>query len=348
MRQELAQDLARKLGLQLDKQAQEQARKSYTDNAEAYDSYLKGRYFWNKRDQASLRRGIEYFQQAIDHDPNYALAYSGIADCYSLLEIYGALLPDEAFGVARVATAKALELDRNLAETHASIALIKWLYDWNWQEADREFKRAIELNPQYPTGRHWYGLFLAEMGRFQEAQTEMKRALELDPLSLIMNTDMGHVLYYERRYSESLEQYRKTLKMEPNFTPAQIDIMWVYEQLGMIDEWFSVVEKLGWKPGSLETFRAHGPQGAWRRQLNDLKQSQATASKQPRQTPKYFFEAALLHARLGEKNQAFEMLDKAYQAREHTMAQIKVNPALDSLRSDPRFEELLRRMNLAP
>src|SRR5205823_2039749 len=154
----------------------------------------------------------------------------------------------------------------------------------------------------------------------------MKRALELDPLSLIMNTDMGHVLYYERRYSESLEQYRKTLKMEPNFTPAQIDIMWVYEQLGMIDEWFSVVEKLGWKPGSLETFRAHGPQGAWRRQLNDLKQPQATASKQPRQTPKYFFEAALLHARLGEKNQAFEMLDKAYQAREHTMAQIKVNP----------------------
>jgi len=163
---------------------------------------------------------------------------------------------------------------------------------------------------------------------------------------LIMNTDMGHVLYYARRYNEALEQYQKTLKMEPNFTPAQIDIMWVYEQLGMTDEWFSLMEKLGWKTGTLKTFRTDGPKGAWRKQLNDLKQAQAIALKQPRKTPKYFFEAALLHARLGEKNQAFEMLDRAYQAREHTLAQIKVNPELDSLRSDPRFHNLLRRMNL--
>ena len=346
MRQEIAQDLSRKLGLQLDEHAQKQSRSRYTDNTEAYDFYLKGRYFWNRRDEESLRKGIEYFQQAIYRDPNYALAYSGIADCYSLLEIYGALLPDEAFGAARIASAKALEIDRDLAEAHASVALIKWLYDWDWLEADLEFRRAIELNPRYPTAHHWYGLFLAEMGRFDEAQIEMKRALALDPLSLIMNTDMGHVLYYARRYNEALEQYQKTLKMEPNFTPAQIDIMWVYEQLGMTDEWFSLMEKLGWKTGTLKTFRTDGPKGAWRKQLNDLKQAQAIALKQPRKTPKYFFEAALLHARLGEKNQAFEMLDRAYQAREHTLAQIKVNPELDSLRSDPRFHNLLRRMNL--
>lgn len=346
MRQQMVQDLSIALGLHLDERTQKQSRSAYTDNAEAYDSYLKGRYFWNKRDQESLRRGIEYFQQAIDRDPNYALAYSGIADSYSLLEIYGALLPDQAFGAAKIAAARALELDPDLAETHASIALIKWLYEWNWVEADREFKRALELNPQYPTAHHWYGLFLAEMGRFDEARIEVKRALDLDPMSLIINTDMGHVLYYARRYKESLEQYKKTLKMEPNFTPAQIDIMWVYEQLGMIDEWYSVMEKLDWKPGSLEAFRAHGPIGAWRKQLNELKQSQAMALQQPRQTPKHFFEAALLYAHLGEKKQALEMLEKAYQAREHTLAQIKVNPELDSLRSEPRFIALLRQMNL--
>ncbi|HEX6189102.1 MAG TPA: protein kinase [Pyrinomonadaceae bacterium] len=340
MQKEIVWDLTRKLDLQLAADGKEQTGERHTRDAAAYLAYLKGRYFWNKRGPQNIELASQNFGRAISIDPDYALAYSGLADCYTLLGIYTTIPPKDAMGKAQTAALKALELDGRLAEAHASLAGVKWLFEWDWKGADREFLRAIELNPNSSSARHWYGLYLAEMGRFEEAIAEERRALELDPLSLVINADMGRVLYYARRYKESLEQYRKTLQMDPADGTATADIIYVYELMGRNDEWFSAMEHFNGVATSAlrEAYLAGGIKGYWRKRLEVWN---------VRRDP-HFYPLAEIYTRVGEKDKAFEMLNQAYDEQAHGMAQLRVNPIFDPLRSDPRFSELLRRMNLQP
>jgi TolB-like protein len=336
MQEQIIRDVVDGLGIKAEIKEQ-QLQKSYTKSADAYRLYLKGRYFWNKRSGENVYAGIFYFKKAIEKDPNYALAYSGVADCNILLSIYGTTSHKESFAQARADAQKALELDNDLAEAHVSLAAVKWMYDWEWEGADRHFRRAIEINPNYPTAHHWYGLYLAEMGRFDEAMAEAKMAVKLDPLSVIINADLGRVLYYSRRYNESLEQFKKAMAMDSPTGGTAFDITFVYEQMGMSAEWFSAMEHFEAVTNQeLRTaYLESGIKGFWRKRL-ELRQILSLNG----------YPLAEEWARIGEKDKAFEMLNKAYEDRSFGMAQLKVNPVFDPLRSDPRFAELLRRMNL--
>ena len=235
-------DVVRELGITSAGEMTYSAR-HYTENDEAYRLYLMGRYFFNKRRREDFPRAIEYFRQAVEKDPSYALAYAGMADCYGLLGAYFLMETHEAFASAREAANKALELDSGLAEAHTSLALVHWLYDWDWAAADREFRKAIELNPRYVTAHHWRGLFLGEMGRFDEAEAEMQKALERDPISAPVYADYGRVLYWARRYDEALEKYRKASEMNAEFGSMPVERELLYEQMGRLDDWAASVEK---------------------------------------------------------------------------------------------------------
>jgi tetratricopeptide (TPR) repeat protein len=321
--------------------------KSYTVNPEAYQDYLKGRFWWNKRSEEGDNKGIEYFEQAIAKDPTYALAYDGLADCYDALG--GALLtaPNETYLKAREAARKALEIDDTLAEAHTSLGYIKATYDWDWTGGEKEFQRAIELNPGYAEAHRQYGVALREMGRLGEAIAEHKRALELDPLSLVINRALGLDFYDARQYDQAIEQERKTLELDPNFLQAHDTLGSAYVQKSMYKEGTAEFEKeLAISPSYAValSWLGYADAVAGRRaeaqkvldQLNDL-------SKQKYVSP---IGRARIYAGLREKDQAFEWLEKGYEDR--SIPALKVEPALDPLRSDPRFADLLRRMNLTP
>jgi len=308
----------------------------HTENKEAYSDYMMGRYFFNKRTKDDFHRGIEYFRRAIQKDPSYAPAYAGIADCYGLLGAYMVMEADEAFTSARNAATRALELDEGLAEAHTSLALVHWLYDWDWAAADNEFRKAIELKPGYVLAHHWRGLFLGEMGHFSEAEAELQKALEYDPLSAPVYADYGRVLYWARRYDEALEKYRIASDMNPDFGSMRLERELLYEQLGRVDDWAASAEQ-----GDAETrdaYRKDGPRGVWMVWYQKIAK-----------LPGASYTRAEALARIGDKDRALENLADAIKMRnDHRVTQIKVNPVLDSLRSDPRFPELLRRMNLKP
>ncbi|HKR11654.1 MAG TPA: protein kinase [Pyrinomonadaceae bacterium] len=310
----------------------------YTTDNEAYVLYLKGRYFFNKRTEENYHKGIEYFRQAVKKDPSYALAHAGIADCYGLLGAYLLMDPHLAFTSARDAANKALELDDGLAEAHNSLALVHWLYDWDWVAADREFRRAIELNSRYVMAHHWRGLFLGEMGRFDEAEAEMQKALEHDPISAPVYADYGRVLYWARRYDEALEKYRKASEISAAFGAMEFERELLYEQAGRLDDWVASREKRGtFDAETRDAYRTQGLKGYW---IKEYRRVLKTSKKG-------YWEAELF-ARIGDQDRAFESLAYAMSVRSHLMTQLKVNPLLDPLRSDPRFSELLRRMNLTP
>jgi tetratricopeptide (TPR) repeat protein len=242
-----------------------------------------------------------------------------------------------AFTSAREAAHKALALDDGLAEAHTSLALVHWLYDWDWAAADREFRKAIELNPRYVTAHHWRGLFLGEMGRFDEAEAEMRQALERDPISAPVYADYGRVLYWARRYDEALEKYRKASEMSAVFGAMEYEREQLYEQMGRLDDWAASVEKYGgFDAEAREAYRAHGLRGYWMvRYRRHVKDPQGSSDR------------AELFARVGDKDGALEDLAFAIRTRDHRVTQLKVNPILDPLRADPRFAELLRQMKLA-
>jgi serine/threonine protein kinase/tetratricopeptide (TPR) repeat protein len=309
-----------------------------TSDEEAHRLYVLGRYFFNRRHTEDFFKAIEYFHRATEKDPRYALAYAGLADCYGLLGAYFKLSPDEAFNAARAAAKKALEADESLAEAHNSLALVHWLYDWDWAAADREFRRAIELRSNFVTAHHWRGLFLGEMGRFAEAEAEMKLALALDSFSSPVIADYGRVLFWARRYHEAAERYRTVDEMGNDFGSWQIEAKYCYEQIGRSAEWGDLHERFGggFDPEERKAFREHGLRGYWMVQYR-------------RQLPQTGggTDAAEVAARVGDKENAFRYLAEAIRIRDHRMSQLKVNPIFDPLRSDPRFVELLRRMNLA-
>jgi serine/threonine protein kinase len=317
--------------------------KRYTESNEGYQLYLKGRFYWNRRTAEALKKSIEYFNQAIEKDPGFALAYAGLADTYVVPATR--LPPREAMPKAKAAALRALELDESLAEAHASLARVLASYDWDWTSAEKEFRRAIELNPQYAVAHQWYGGFLGVMGRTNDSIQERKRAHELDPLSLTINFELGLAFYYARDYDKAIEQFQKTLELDQNFPPANVFLPAAYEQKGMYDEAVAQFKKA--IPGGSEwthsglghVYAVSGRKSEARKILDELKQ---VAKQQYVPAPGI----ALIYAGLGEKDQAFDWLEKGYEEHSFQMQHLNIEPRWDSLRSDPRFQDLVRRIGL--
>jgi DNA-binding winged helix-turn-helix (wHTH) protein/TolB-like protein/tetratricopeptide (TPR) repeat protein len=341
----IAEQVAQTLTVKLSGAEQHRLIQHHTENTEAYQAYLKGRYYWNRRTTETVSKGIEYFERAIQQDPRYALAHAGVADSYLLLAAFGQLLPKDSFPKAKAAAARALMLDETLAEAHTSLAFAKHLYDWDWLGATQAFKRALELHPNYPTAHHWYAFHLAALGQVNEALLEIKRAQELDPVSLIINTDVGAILLFARQYDRAAQQCRQTLELDPSFPQAHNILSLAYEYQGKSDE--AVAEALKAKPVANGTeanalraaYDAAGWKGYWQKQL-ELLEADAARNYVPA------FARAVLYARLGNKDQAFFWLDKAYEERSSRMPDLKVIPLFDNLRTDARFEALVRRVGL--
>jgi TolB-like protein/Tfp pilus assembly protein PilF/predicted Ser/Thr protein kinase len=347
LQSDLAKEMTSMLRMRLTGDDEKRMTRSYTANPEAYQLYLKGRYWWNKRTKDALDKAIEYFRQAIAKDPAYSLAYDGLADCYTLLPLFANVPAKEALPKASQAALKAVELDDTLAEAHTSVAFVKAFYDWDWSDAEKEFQRAIALNPNYATAHSWYGLALMNMGRSDEAIAEGKRAQELDPLSLPANRILGFIFYNARQYDSAIEQARKTLELDPNFILAHIDLGDAYVQKSLYREATVEFENaLAISPGDPlalsclgYAYAVAGRNAEAQKVLDQLNE----LSKRGYIVPAY---RARIYAGLGEKDKAFAWLEKAREDRSITSAPLKVGPDFDPLRSDPRFSDLLRRMNL--
>jgi TolB-like protein/DNA-binding winged helix-turn-helix (wHTH) protein len=341
----VAERVATALMLKLTGEERESLTKRYTADTEAYQLYLKGRYFLNKSTEEDFRKSIEYFRQALEKDPNYALAYAGLADSYAQLGNYGLISMKESHPLAREAATRALEIDEKLGEAHASLAFILTNYYWDWGEAEKRFKRAIELNPNYAMAHNWYSQYLSFMGRTDEAIREAKRAQELDPLSLFNNSTIGFVLYLARQYDQAIAAAIKTLELDRNFAVAHMIIGLSYLQKKMYEESISELQKAKNHPDSRAllgyAYAVAGKRDKARKILTELDKLS---------TQKYVASApvAIICIGLGEKDQALERLEKAYDERLWEIGMLKVLPVFDPLRSDPRFTALLRRVNLAP
>jgi TolB-like protein/Tfp pilus assembly protein PilF len=317
-----------------------------TGNTEAYQLNLKGRYVRNKLTPEGLQKAIEYFQQAIEKDPAYALAYAGLADSYEMLGFWGVFPPREMWPKGKAAALKALEIDDNLAEAHVALGWVSFSYDWDWPAAEKHFERALALNPASRAAYYpWYSIYLGGLGRSDEALAEAKRALDLDPVSPVMNHNLAERLYYARRFDEAIEQCRKTLEMDPSFSVTHSLLGRVYLAKGMYREAIAESENyLALTPhnpaavASLAYTHARAGEGSQALQLLD----ELTALSKQRYVPSYLF--ALVYAGLGEKDHAFAWLEKAYEERSGALPYLKVNPSWDPLRSDPRFEGLVAKV----
>jgi adenylate cyclase len=349
LQSEVAAAIAREVRVALTPEEQVGLARRPPVNMAAYEAYLKGRYYWNQRTEAGLRKGIEFFQQAIELDPTSALAYSGLADCYTGLGYLSYLAPKDAFPAAKTAATHALELDATLAEPHASLACARLYYDWDWAEAEREFQRALALNPNYATGHHWYSVYLTARGRPQEALVQIKQAQKLDPLSLVINTDIGFEAYYSGRYDEAIQQLRSVIAANPSFPLAHLWLGRTYQQKWMYEEAVTEYKQAGsvlrdWPVTMAAMGNVYGLSHQRREALKVLGELKKL-SKQKYVTS---YGVALVYAGLGENDQAFAWLDKGYAERTHWLVWLKLDPRWDSLRSDPRFQDLLRRMDLPP
>ena len=313
---------------------------------QAYDFYLKGRFFWNKRTKEGFQQAADYFQQSIANDPNHARAYAGLADTYALMSSWSFVPQAEAIPKARAAALRAVQLDDGLAEAHTSLALIAENYDYDWQTAEKEYRRAIQLDPQYATAHQWYAECLSFQGRFPEALEESERARQLDPLSLIIATDHAVILYFAREYDRAIEQFRAVLAMEPNFGRAHM-VVYAYVEKGMFPE--ALAETAPWRnaDGSpawemkAYVYGRGGKQQQAERALAQWKRRSPGASA--------IGTFVLLHAYIatGRKEEALALIEKSSREHSNLVTTLKVEPALDPLRGDPRFQELLRRVGLA-
>lgn len=357
----ISEQVAASLILKLTREERQRLTKHHTENISAYQLYLKGRYYWNKRDEEGIKKGIWCFQQAIDADPGYALALAGLADCYNLAGYYSGERPQERFPQAKAAATRALEIDDQLAEAHASLAFSRAWYDWDFIGAENEFRRALDLNENYATAHHWYALYLLVMGRYAEASTEVKRAQELDPLSMAINRDVGWIFHIGgRQYDQAIAQYLNTLELDSGFWPARWLLGTAYQQKGLYEEAISELNqalalsggKARMKAGIASeeqirilaelghTYALFGQTGAAELVLGEMRELAERQYVSP-------YEFALLHLGMGDKEQAFDSLHLAYEDRSDRLIYLKVDPTLDRLHSDPRFGELLRRVGFA-
>jgi tetratricopeptide (TPR) repeat protein len=317
----------------------------YTEDLEAHNLYLKGLYFWNKRTGEGMKRGMECFQQAINKDPNFALAYVGLANSYNLFGFWGFMQSIEAFQKAKELTENALKIEPTLAEAHASSGWINLVYNWDFQAAERAFMKAINLNPGYANAHHWYGLCLMAMERYAEAHEEMKLAQQLEPLSLIIQSHAGVVHYFQRNYSKAIEQLEKTLEMDPSFGYGLYYLGRAYLVSGKLERAVTTFQKwaeTGHHYASGYLAFTYGVAGS-REEALKIAQELGGRSKEGHVPP---LARAFPYVGLGELDDAFKWLDKAVDERESPMFLFRTYPEFDSLRSDPRYEKLLEKMGL--
>jgi tetratricopeptide (TPR) repeat protein len=347
LQKQVARSIAEEIRIELTPHEQAVLKKVPRVNPEAYEAWLKGRYFWNKRTPDGLNEAIHYFSQAIEKDPNYAPAYAGLTDSYALAGDwkYGVLPPREAYPKAIAAATKALALDSNLGEAHISLAFCLDAFDWNWASAEREFRRGIELAPGYATGHDWYAWHLAVLGRNAEAVSEVEKAASLDPLSLIVGADLAEELLVAHRYDEALEQSRKTINMDPFFAPAHFVLGEVLTQKQRNNEAIEELRKaIALSPGSSAftanlayAYAVSGMRAEALKTLNDLKNRSKTGFSNAPQI-------ALVYVGLNDRDQAMAWLEKAYAERFSPWCLMR--PAFDPLLPDSRFRDLLRRLGL--
>lgn len=344
---EIAQCIAAALATTLTGREQRAIQARQSTNVAAHHAYLKGRYFWNKRMPESYKEARDYFQQAVTLDPTYASAYAGLSDAYQFLATTDVPSRRESFAKAREAARKAIELDDTLAAPHASLGLIAMNHDWDWAKAEQEFRRAIELDSNYATAHQWYAEYLMAVGRFDEGLAAIKRARELDPLSMIINADTGKFLYFARRYEDAIQQLQETMKMDPAFLDTQFWLGAVYTTTGRYEEAIREFEKFrepsrAWTLTCLGyVYGVSGRREEAERILPELKQLTREGSLDP-QGLRYVYMA------LGKTEETFAMLEQEYEVRSTGLISLKTHPWYDSIRSDPRFPDLLRRMKLAP
>ncbi|MCI0444929.1 hypothetical protein L0152_17190 [bacterium] len=344
---QISKEIADKLRYKITGEQEKLLTKSFTENSEAYQLYLKGRYFWNKRTPQGLQKSLEYYQEAINKDPKYALAYAGMADSYATRALTSESKPSESFPKAKSAAARALELDDTLVEAHATMIRIKSQYDWDWAGVEREYRRTMQLNPNYSLAHGFYAGYLMKMGRHSEGFAERKRALELDPLALGGNAMAGRDYHLAGQYEQAIEQCRKTLEIQPDFFPALIHLAKAYREKGMyhqaIDELSKTNDLTGGRTESISLighiYAVMGKRTEAQKALDELKER----SKHRYVSP---YHIAVVYAGLGEKDMTFEWLQKAYEDRNELVTFIKFAPEFDNLRSDPRYAELLRKLNL--
>jgi len=343
---DIAQQVAKALEVKLRDVESSLLGKQQTQNTGAYTLYLRGRYHWNTRLEDGLSKGVKFFEEAIARDPGYALAYVGLADCYSMLGLYGHRRPSTVYPTARNYVTKALDLDESLAEAHASMGEILMQYYYEWDAAGYELDRALELNPNYATARLWKSTFLVAQGRIDEAIAECRLGEEIDPLSMIIATELGKTLYFARRYDDALEQYGRSLEIDPNFAIAHKGLAEVYSQIPDFERSLREIQKaIELSKGSVfilddagYIYAISGRRGDAEKVLEDLEKMSTETYVTP-------FGRAAIYAGLGDKDKTMEWLEKAYEERSF-LTWLKVDPAFDSLRDDPRFISLLAKMGL--
>ena len=348
LQSEVAREVSQKLRSRLTGAEENNVAKNHTQNTEAYQLYLQGRYHWNKRTVESVRKSQEYFRMAIEKDPTYALAYVGLADSFVVVNDRP---PAEANPKAKAAALKALELDSSLGEAHAVLGNVAFYYEWDWPTAEREYKRAIELSPNYATAHHWYGESLIALGRFDEGFAQYNRALELDPLSLAIGTDYGFAFYLGRDYDKAIAHFQKLEELDPNYVRTQYYLADAFEEKQMFAQALDAHRKGFLLAGGDLTeisvavkkvssaLSSSGPKGYWQATLDlTLEEAQDTTER--------LVEIASLYARLDQRDKAFEFLERTFRERAAAMAFLKVDPVWDNIRSDPRFTELQQRIGL--
>jgi len=351
LQNEIARSIAAEVQVRLTPQQEADLTSARSVNPAAYEAYLRGRYFWNKTTAAGLSTAMEYFHQAVDKEPRCALAYAGLADAYVTLGTwgFGPLTPKEALQKAKEAAAKALQISDQLAEAHTALAQVRFYHEWNFARAEREYQQALQLNPNSSTGHLYYSIYLVAMGRADESLFEMQRACTLDPLSLLVNAMAGWRFYLARQFDAAIEQLRNTREMDPNFAPTRLFLGLAYEQATKCEE--AIVEfkkalSLSQECPLVATALGHayalaGRTREARKLLGNLEDSSKGGCVAG-------YHVAAIYAALGDNDRVFECLEKAYEDRSLWMAHLRVMPRLDPLRSDPRFQDLLRRMNFPP
>ena len=345
LQSEIAKDVSTKLKSKLSGADEVTVTKTSTANPEAYQAYLKGRYYWNRRTAENLKKAIEQFKAATDRDPNYALAYTGLADCYSVLNNLAGTPQSEALPQAKAYAERAIAIDGLLGEPHASLGQVNKRL-WQWAEAEREYKRAIELNPNYATAYQWYAVFLLDLGRFDEAALMSKRAKELDPLSSPINHNVSTIYLIQKDYDASIENSLKTIDLDPNFSPSYVTLGHAYLKKGRTTEAIAALEKAvelsNRDVGLSELGYGYGVTGK-RAEANAIVKE--LEEKYARNESNGYY-VAVVYAGLGEKDKAFEWLEKAFQTKAGNISNIRWAIPFESLRDDPRYKDLLKRMGL--
>lgn len=345
VQQDISRQVSEQLRQKLSGEEKKKIQNTYTQNNDAYQLYLKGRYYWNRRTNSALKKAVEYFQNAVQLDPNYALAYAGLADCYSLFSRYDVDSPKKSFPLAKKAALDALNIDQNLAEAHISLAYEMQLFEWDWAGAEKEFKKGLEIDPKYASGHQWYSEFLVAMNRRDEGLQEAKKAVELDPLSLQINSNLSLVYYMSRQYDLSMDQARRTLELDPNYARGNYRLGKSLIQKGRFEEAISSFQKAllasddaAYISGLAYAYAMSGKRNEALQIIEQLK----IRSKNKYVSP---YNVAMIYVGLGDKEQSLQWLEVAFSEKDDWFDQLGTDPVWDSLRNEARYKDLLRRMN---